>query len=66
MKEIVKRMLSKDQNVRPTAQELLSFFPNEIELELKWEKAENQMLQTKLGKLKDELKLKSTRRRSIR
>lgn len=66
LKGLIRRMLHKDPNVRPTAQELLMhYLPSEMELKLKWEKIENQLLQERKVFLEGQLKKQKMRRNSV-
>lgn len=59
-------MLSKNPADRPSAQELLARdLPSEIELELKWEKIENKLLQIQYSRLEKKVKRKQQRRNSF-
>ena len=48
LKNMVKIMLNPDPKLRPTAENLLLVLPNKLELELKWQKASNFLLENKL------------------
>jgi len=66
LKGLIRRMLNKDPNVRPTAQELLlHYLPSEMELKLKWEKIENHLLQERKNELEKKLKQQTMRRKSV-
>jgi len=59
-------MLHRDPNMRPTAQELLlNYLPSEMELKLKWEKIENQLLQERKSNLEGQLMKRKMRRNSV-
>ena len=59
LKGIIKLMMSPTADKRPSAHELISnFLPSEIELELKWERAEKELLKRQLQETKERIKRK--------
>ena len=64
LKAIIKMMMSPRHEDRPSAHDLLnSFLPSEAELELKWEKSQNQHLRDRVEELENKLRL--TRKKSL-
>ena len=59
LKEIVRNMMNSKPDLRPSAGELLSnYLQSEIELELKWEKTQNELLKKKIREYEDILKIR--------
>ena len=66
LKILIRRMLSKNPFERPSAQELLAHdLPSEMEVELKWEKTQNRILQERKADLENQLNERKKRRNSF-
>jgi hypothetical protein len=56
---MIKAMMHPNPDQRPSAEKLLkTYLQSEIELELKWEKEENQRLKNKIKDLEKQLKIR--------
>lgn len=59
LKRIIKLMMSPNADKRPSANELISnYLPSEIELELKWERIEKELLKRQLQETQEKIKRK--------
>lgn len=59
LKGIIKLMMSRNPDKRPSANELISnYLPSDIELELKWERTEKELLKKQLNELKEKYECK--------
>jgi len=66
LKILIRRMLGKSPFERPSAQELLAHdLPSEMEVELKWEKIQNRILQERKADLENQLNERKKRRNSF-
>jgi len=66
LKMLIRKMLSKNPFERPSAQELLAHdLPSEMEVELKWEKIQNRVLQERKTVLENQLNTRRKRRNSV-
>ena len=59
LKGLIKLMMSRNPDKRPSAHELISnFLPSNIELELKWERTEKELLKKQLSDLQQKYEIK--------
>jgi len=66
LKMLIRKMLGKNPFERPSAQELLAHdLPSEMEVELKWEKIQNRVLQERKTVLENKLNTRRKRRNSV-
>ena len=63
LKNMVKGMLNPDPKIRPTACDLLLMLPSTIELELKWQKTLNFLLNDRLREYQKKIEKISNKRR---
>lgn len=65
-KNLVRKMMDKDPDARPTADEILTnYLPEEREVEAKWIKIEHKMLKEQKKILQNMLNLRDSRRKSL-
>jgi len=59
LKSIIRLMLSPNPDQRPSAQELLdNSLQSDLELELRWEKTQNQLLKKKIKEYEEKLQIR--------